>query len=122
MVTHGQRPRCNVGYGSGQFEARASGSPRRTCLGNGDGPARATGGALRLRNGANGNLAWRNAGNTADLTLGMDASDRLALAVGAANLTTSATAGAATALPATPATYITIVCNGQTLKVPAYAV
>ena len=55
------------------------------------GTTTAAAGAVRLANA--GTLAWRNAANTADLTLGVDASDRLALAVGAGSLTTSATAG-----------------------------
>jgi hypothetical protein len=38
----------------------------------------ASAGAIRLRNAANGLVAWRNAGNTADLTLTVDASDRFA--------------------------------------------
>jgi hypothetical protein len=38
----------------------------------------ASAGAIRLRNAANGQIAWRNAGNTADVTLGVDASDRFA--------------------------------------------
>jgi hypothetical protein len=73
-------------------------------------------GAVRLPNGGGGALGWRNAGNTADLSLTMDTSDRLALAVGSGSLTTSATAGAASALPGAPAQYLTVVCNGTTYK------
>ena len=41
------------------------------------GPSVAASGAVRLRNGAAGNLVWRNATNTGDLTLGTDASNNL---------------------------------------------
>jgi hypothetical protein len=78
-------------------------------------------GVIRLRNAANGLIGWRNAGNTADLSLTMDASDRLALAVGPATLTTTATAGVATALPAAPLGYVTAVLNGTPVKLPYYA-
>ena len=78
----------------------------------------AASGAARLRNGTN--VAWRNAGNTADLALTMDSSDRLSLTVGAGALTTTATAGTAGALPAQVSTYLTIVLNGTTYKLPAY--
>jgi len=77
-----------------------------------------TSGAFRQAN--NTAHAWRNAANTADLTLAMDGSDRLALAVGAGTLTTSATAGAASALPATPAGYLTVVLNSTVVKIPYY--
>ena len=73
-------------------------------------------GAIRMRNATS--IDWRNAANTADLTLGMDASDRLALAVGASSLTTSATAGTAGAPPVQVATYLTVVLNGTTLSGP----
>jgi hypothetical protein len=50
----------------------------------------------------------------------MDASDRLALAVGASALTTSATAGTAGAPPAQVAQYATVVWNGTAYKIPMY--
>ena len=79
----------------------------------------AAAGEVRLRN--TGALAWRNAGNTADLTLAMNANDRLALAVGAANLTTSATGGSATAPPAQPVEYLSVVVNGNVRKLVLYS-
>jgi hypothetical protein len=81
----------------------------------------ASAGAIRLRNAANGQINWRNAGNTADLSLTMDASDQLALTVGAGSLTTSATGGSATALPAQPVGYLTVVLNGTARKLPYYS-
>ena len=90
----------------------------RTSLAGND-PAQS--GAVRLPNAGGGLLAWRNAGNTADLTLGMDGSDRLALAVGATAVTTTVgAAGAASALPATPSVYLTVVVNGTSYKCPLY--
>jgi hypothetical protein len=79
--------------------------------------ATAAAGVLRLRNAANGLIGWRNAAASADLSLTMDASDRLALVVGAGALTTSATAGAASALPGVPAGYLSVVLNGTAVKV-----
>jgi hypothetical protein len=72
-------------------------------------------GAVRLKNAAA--VSWRNAANTNNLSLAMDASDRLALAVGSGALTTSATAGSASALPGVPAGYLTLVVNGTAVKV-----
>jgi hypothetical protein len=83
-------------------------------------PNPAQSGTLRLPNGAGGALAWRNSVDGADLSLTMDAADRPALAVGATAVTTSATAGAGTALPATPAVYLSVVVNGTAYKLPLY--
>jgi hypothetical protein len=79
----------------------------------------ASSGTVRLRSAAL--VAWRNAGNTGNLSLTMDASDQLALTVGAGSLTTSATGGSATALPAQPQGYLTVVLNGTARKLPYYA-
>jgi hypothetical protein len=84
--------------------------------------AAAGAGAVRLPNAGSGALAWRNAANTADLSLSMDASDRLALTVGSGSLTTTATAGAASALPGVPAGYLTAVLNGTAVKLAYWAV
>jgi hypothetical protein len=65
---------------------------------SGDGtsaPAWANAGAIRLRNAATGDIAWRNAANSGNLTLGVTASDVLtssaAIAAPSATLTTSLT-------------------------------
>ena len=52
----------------------------------------------------------------------MDASDRLALAVGSATLTTTVGApGGASPCPATPTGYLDGVLNGTAWKMPYYA-
>lgn len=82
-------------------------------------PPVAAAGEVRLPNV--GALAWRNAADTADLSLSLDASDRLALAVGAGSLTTTApSAGGAGALPATPAGYVAVVLNGVSRRIAFY--
>lgn len=75
----------------------------------------AASGMVRLPNAQN--VAWRNAAGSGDLSLGMNASDQPALAVGAGALTTSATVGTASALPGVPAGYLTVVLNGTARKV-----
>jgi len=85
-------------------------------------PDPAEAGALRLPNGLAGRVAWRDGADGADLSLTMDAGDRLALAVGATALTTSATAGAASALPGVPAGYLTVVVNGTPVKLAYWSV
>jgi hypothetical protein len=79
----------------------------------------ASAGPVRLRNAAT--VAWRNAGNTANLTLAMNASDHLELAVAAGALTTTATAGAASALPGVPAGYLTVTINGTARRIAFWA-
>jgi hypothetical protein len=67
----------DLGFASVQWKAIYA----NALYASGDGtasPAFAAAGALRLRNAAVGNIAWRNAGNTADLTLGANATDALA--------------------------------------------
>jgi hypothetical protein len=81
--------------------------------------AYAAGGALRLKNAMS--LNWRNAGNSADLSLTMNASDHLAVTVAAGAITTSATAGAASALPGVPAGYLTVTINGTSRKIAFWA-
>jgi hypothetical protein len=78
------------------------------------GSTAATAGVVRLKSAAL--VAWRNNADSANLSLTMDASDRLALAVGSGSLTTSATAGSASALPGVPAGYLTVVVNGTSYK------
>ena len=82
----------------------------------------AASGTVRLPNGNDGAVAWRNGTDGADLSLTMDASDRLSLVVGAGSLTTTATAGAAGSLPSQPLGYLTVVLNGTTTaKIPYFS-
>ena len=76
-------------------------------------------GSVRLRNAAT--VAWRNAGNSADLSVAMNASDHLALTVAAGALTTTATGGSATALPAQPVGYLTVTINGSARRIAYYS-
>ena len=79
----------------------------------------ATTGGVRLRNAML--VGWRNAANSANLSLGMNASDHLELAVAAGALTTSATAGSASALPGVPTGYMTVTINGTARKIPYWS-
>lgn len=77
----------------------------------------AVSGLLRLANASAG-IAWRNGGNSGDITFTMDSSDRLAITnyVAIAN---AATAGA-NALPANPYGFLRVTIEGTERKIPLY--
>ena len=76
-------------------------------------------GQVRLPTGLNGALYQRNAANNADLVIGYDGSDRLALNTSATALANSATAGA-NSLPANPFGFLVTVIDGTVRKIPVY--
>lgn len=77
----------------------------------------ATTGLIRLPN--NQMIGVRDAAGTGNTSFGIDSNDRFT--VQAAGLTTTATAGGASALPATPAWYMPVTINGGSFKIPLYA-
>ncbi len=81
------------------------------------GGTRASSGALRIAN--NTFISWRNNGNTNDVAIGVDTTDRLVL--GNANVlavaSTVGAAGGASALPATPLGYLRVALNGAEVKI-----
>ena len=74
-------------------------------------------GAIRLPNTAQ--IAWRKADNSGNVTMAVEAVDRLVLA-GFRKATTVGAAGGASPLPATPAEYLEIALDGNLRKIPLY--
>jgi len=63
-------------------------------------------------------IGWRNGSNSADITLGVDTSNRVTLD-GAVAIAASATAGA-NALPANPFGFLRVMIDGTERKIPVY--
>jgi len=77
----------------------------------------AAAGAIRLANLSA--VSWRNSANSADCTLFVDSNNVLSVT----NMNSQSTVGAAggaSALPATPVTYIRLKMDGTTRKIPVY--
>lgn len=72
---------------------------------------------LRLRNSRY--IGFRNAANSGDNLIGYDSGDTLVL-TGVFTSTTVGAAGGASALPASPITYMRVTLGGTTYKIPLY--